>query len=358
MLDVGDGPELFRLVNLQLGSVPRGLGSGPHLPRRRVEAVTEQAFAEHVELELDEDPLEDLGVDRLALEVGERPGDRNVPFDGDELLREQGLLLVLLQHGAAFPSDLLQPPEEVLDRAELLDELGRRLLAYPRDAGNVVDRVPHQSEDVPHLVGRLDLPLLPHLGVAENFRAAAGTPGPVQVGALRDQLGEVLVRGHHVGRRPGRFGALCQGPDDVVGLPPRLADDGNAEALADPENERHRMSEIVRHGLALRLVLGVLLVAVGRARGVEDDGDVGRVVLVEDFQQRRGEHERRRGVDPRRGRRRVVDHGEVTAVGQRHAVEQVEGRALQFQAGQGGCLKGGGPHCCIGIGHRVKGGGR
>ena len=261
---------------------------------------------------------------------------------------------MFFQHGPPFPFHLLQPAEQVLDRAELLDEFGRGFLAYSRDTGNVVDRVPHQSEDVPHLVGRLDLPFLPHFGIAENLRAAAGTPRPVQVGALRDQLGEVLVRGHHVGRRPGRFGALDQGSDDVVGLPPGLADHGNAEPLADPENERHRLAEVVRHGLALGFVLGELLVAVGRARGVEDHGDVSRVILVEDFQQRRGEHERRRGVDPRRGRRRVVDHGEVAAVGQRHAVEQVEGRALQFQAGQGGGPGRRGDAGCIGIGHRVN----
>ena len=71
VLDVGNGPELSRLVDLQLTSVSRLHGSRPHLPGRRVEAVPEQPLAEHVELELDENLLQHLVIDRLAFEIGE-----------------------------------------------------------------------------------------------------------------------------------------------------------------------------------------------------------------------------------------------------------------------------------------------
>lgn len=149
------------------------------------------------------------------------------------------------------------------------------------------------SQDVYHLIDALHLPLLQHLGNTQNLSVASLSARPVQEGVLRHQLGEVLVRRHHVGGEALGFGPLGQGADHVVGLPPGHPDHGDVECLAEPEDVGKGHAQVLRHRVSGALVLGVLQMAPRRLRSVEDSGDMGRILVAEYVQESVGEDEGR-----------------------------------------------------------------
>ncbi len=73
------------------------------------------------------------------------------------LLGEGDHVLLLL----AF--QLVRVGDHAFQRAELLHQFHRGLLADARNAGNVVHRITHQPEDVLHLIGGLQSPPFAHL---------------------------------------------------------------------------------------------------------------------------------------------------------------------------------------------------
>ena len=106
----------------------------------------------------------------------------------------------------------------------------------------------------------------------------------------------------------------------------RLRDRRHVERLDDLLDPRDVLLQIVGHGRAVTLVLGVERVAVrGLARErVEDNGEVRDLVVFDELEQRRREAVGRRRVFAFRVDERARNEDEVRPVRQRHRVEQVE----------------------------------
>ena len=177
--------------------------------------------------------------------------------------------------------DLVDPREHLIEAAELADELRRGLLAHPGDAGDVVGRVALEGLVVDHLVGPQAEPLVDPGHVVHDGVLDAGT-GRHQPHPRRHQLEHVEIDGDD--RRLEllvAFELLGDGADDVVGLEPGHLVDGDPQRLHDLAHLRELVAQVVRHPLAGRLVLGVLLVTERRTREIERDREVVRLEVLE-----------------------------------------------------------------------------
>ena len=145
---------------------------------------------------------------------------------------------------------------------------------------------------------------------------------------LVDELQQVAVAGdddQHAQVAPRAAGA-GQAADHVVGLVARPLLDRDVQGVDQLAHPHHLRAQIVRHGAAVRLVLGELLVAKRRPALHGDDGVFG-LLAAEDVEQHRGEAED--GVDDfaLRGRDLVLDRV-VGAKDQPIAVDEEHRRLL------------------------------
>ena len=99
-------------------------------------------------------------------------------------------LEVLLPLGAG---NLIDVGQQVVERAELLQQLGRRLDADAGHAGHVIHRVADQRLQVDHLLRR-DAPVGQQFGPAELLALAQ----VVQADVFVDELAAILVAGAEV----------------------------------------------------------------------------------------------------------------------------------------------------------------
>ncbi len=215
---------------------------------------------------------------------------------------------------------LVEPGQQGLEVAEVIDQSGSRLGANSFYARNVVDRVAAQGEDVADL-SRLDAELLAHRrGIDPPI--AHGVPQPH---SRADELHQVLVAGDDdaveaVGI-PGD-----QGGDDVVGLDSGLGDLADAKRVDHLVDERDLRPQLVRCGGAVCLVGIEEIGAEGLARRVEHDSQVRRLHLVEQLPEHRREAVHRLGrhaAGAVERRQRVKG-----AVDVRAAVDEVEQRSI------------------------------
>ena len=186
------------------------------------------------------------------------------------------------------------------------------------NARHVVHRVADEGQVVHDAVGansepRLD-PGLVQDGVVHGVHE--GGPPP-------HELRHVLVVGGDDHPEPALAGAIGEGADDVVRLHAGHAQEGQAEGADELMERLDLLAELARHGGAVRLVLGIPLVAEGLPRRVEDDREVlARIVgpepaeHVDDPEDRSG----RRPVGVGEGRHRVEGPKEV-----RRAVHEYDG---------------------------------
>ena len=212
---------------------------------------------------------------------------------------------------------------QVVQIAEFLQQLPRRLFADPRHAGDVVRGVPHQAQKVHH-VRRLDAKAFLHLGDAE----ALFLHGVEDRCVLGDQLAQILVAGdqHHVTAL--RLEAPRQGAENVVRLVPLQADGGDVERLDQPVDIGNLHLQVVRHGWAVGLVVRVHFVPEGRAALVEGDAEIVRLFLLHQLLQHVLEAEHRlRGQSG--GGRKLLPDGEEGAVHVGGAVHQINGWAFR-----------------------------
>ena len=304
-----DRRELVRgdLPQVELGHVDLGLG--------RVADVL-QAVEEAPELERGEQPADLVDVPlahhavvgrHRELDVGHDPGELLV--QGEPVHRRGEVLLELALQ-------LVDAGHELLDRAELVHQLGGRLVPHARHARDVVAGVALQGHEVEVLAGRDPEPL-GHGGlvVADDVADPLavehhGDPGP-------HELEEVPV-----GRDDRGVDPLCrrghgEGPDRVVGLvavgDPEHRDPQGLEHLLDQAELR---LEVARRLGPARLVVGVLLEPHRRRARVERHGDQVGSLLGEQLDHHRGEavdrvrdRARARGEGRRQGEERPVREG-------------------------------------------------
>ena len=176
------------------------------------------------------------------------------------------------EHLLALGGLLVGVGEDLLEAAVLLDELGRALLADPRDAGQVVARVAHDAAIVGHEARRDAVALLDLLrGVARRVGDAA--PGGEDADPLGDELEGVAVAGEDDDALPGGVGAGRQRADHVVGLEARQLGVDEAEGLHHRAEVRLLLAQKVRGRGPPGLVLLVALLAERPPRRVPADDD-------------------------------------------------------------------------------------
>ena len=250
--------------------------------------------------------------------------DGDVELDGGEGFGETCLLGVVAEFFLLFAFELVGVFENAFDAVELSEEFLGGLGADAGNAGNVVNTVAAQTEHIDDLIDAGNAPFFEDGGDVEDFDIIAFAPGAVHMDALGDELPEVFVGGDHVdGLKVFFFGAVCEGADDVVGFVAVEFEYGDAEGFGDAVEVRHGGGEVFGHFFAVGFVLGVDAMPLGGCRGVEDDGEVTGLPFVDDVDEGGSEPEDGRGVESAGGVDGVVDEGEVGAVGEGHAIEQV-----------------------------------
>jgi hypothetical protein len=172
--------------------------------------------------------------------------------------------------------NLVQVGEDVLDGAEVADESLSRLRADARNTRDIVARVSGESHKV-HEPGRGDAVALLNILRAKHrifHRVPEAYPGS-------QKLEEVLVPGDDNHLPFLRYGPGGQGPDDIVGLEPRRLQDRDAVGADKAFDIRELSCQRFRHLLSRRLIRGTQVVAEGGPRGIEGDGEVLRLPLLE-----------------------------------------------------------------------------
>ena len=112
----------------------------------------------------------------------------------------------------------------------LRDQLRGSLIAYARDARDVVRRVALERFEVDHLVGPQAVALTDHLLVVDHGVLEA-LPCGHQLHERRDQLEGIEVAGHDDGLKSLSLGLSRERSDDVVGLVARQRVHRHAEFL-------------------------------------------------------------------------------------------------------------------------------
>ena len=169
--------------------------------------------------------------------------------------------------------------EHGLEAAIFLDQLGRGLRADAGHAGHVVDAVAHQRQHVAELLGR-DAELLDHIrrGRSGGRSSCRACRLPGRRSAASDPC---RTRRSSPSSRPCPRAPRIAG-DDVVRLQPLLSMQGSEKARVASRISGNCGTRSSGGGGRCALYSVVHVVAEGRRRRVEDDGEVGRPVgLVE-----------------------------------------------------------------------------
>ena len=215
--------------------------------------------------------------------------------------------------------------EDPVETAVGRDQLGRRLLADPGYAGQVVAGVATQR-GVLRVLRRRDAGALEDPGlVVQRVIADAATVVEHLDVRVADELVGVAIAGDDDDVVAPRVGLLGGRGDEVVGLEPGELAHRHPEGVEHLTDEAHLLAQRVGRRLALRLVGRVGLVAERRLGSVEGDEHLVGALLLHHVDEHRREPEH--GVGQlATGRRHVLGQGEEGAVGQRVAVEQQQFR--------------------------------
>ncbi len=236
-----------------------------------------------------------VAVPLAHLELGDVGVERHVAPELGELAVVDHLAEVLAELVADLALHLVDPGDQLGERAELLDPLGGGLLAHARDVGEVVAGVAAQGGEVGILLGGQAV-LLDDGGGVETRHVADAAARHQQRDAVVHELEGVAVAGddQHVHLLPG--GPVGERGDQVVGLEAREREVGHAERVEHLEDQADLAAEVLRGLLAVGFVLLVRLVAEGGLRPVEADDHVTRPLIAKDVDQHRGEAVHRLGV--------------------------------------------------------------
>ena len=324
---VGDGGELCGDRRFDFRSrekiARRGFSSG-FAATSGFEVIAIEPTTEGVELKLGEEGLQRVVIVRFEDEIGDLRIVRRIHEDGGELFGKQGVVLAGFEFFLLLAFELVGVGEQVFDAAVLLDERGGGFFAEAFHAGDVIDGVAHEREDVDDLLRALDAPTLADFLHAEDFDLGTGAAGFVDFDVLGDELAEVLVRCDHEGLDAFFLRAFGQDADDIVRLVAIAHEDGHVHGLHEAFDLRDGHADVLRHLLALRFVSREHLMARRGCGGVQSDREMRGLLILEDVEQRVGEAVERGGVQPIAGADGGFDEGKVRAVKQRHAVEKEE----------------------------------
>ena len=259
--------------------------------------------------------------------LGERHVQRHVRIEDHQRPRQPRLVGESNQTLAPLRlGDLGGAGEQRVEIAIFVDEQRRGLHPDAGHAGHVVGGVADQRLNLDDLRGR-HAETLHHLFLADHLVLH----GVVHAHARAHELHQVLVGGDdgHVGAGFLRLARV--GGDEVVGLVALLLEAGDVEGSHRVADQRELRGEVLRHVRAMRLVIGIELVAKRVLGKVEDHREMGRRGELASLAQQLPQHaaEAVHGADrqPVRGagerRQRVIGAEDVA-----RAVDQIDVVAL------------------------------
>ena len=152
--------------------------------------------------------------------------------------------------------------DQVLQRAVFDDPLGGGLLPHPGDARQVVAGVAAQRREVRVLL-RCEPVLLDHRFGGESGQHADALDRVEHGDVVVHELQRVAVTSDDQDPVPGLVGLGREGGDDVVGLEPRLGEDGDTQCVENFLGDVDLAAELIRGGATGGLVLGEPLGAEG-----------------------------------------------------------------------------------------------
>ena len=133
------------------------------------------------------------------------------------------------------------------------------------------------------------------------------------------------------------LGLLRQCSDHIIGLVAIALDDRNVECFDDAPDVRDVAADVIRHLLAIGLVLGVLDVPIGRGGRIEYHRDVRRLFALDQIQKGERETESSARVEALTVDAGSLDETEIGTVDQGERIEQEEA-LIGIGFGHGGKL--------------------
>lgn len=207
-----------------LGRLRLGAGHLGQLPLRILSGRVRLLGGSHIvdvaqergEIEFGIERLQLVDVGRADRQIVGRELHGHVGADGGQILRQQQAVAPRGDLLALLTLYLVDVGEDVLHRAPLGHQLARPLLAYARDARDVVRRVAPQRQNVAHQNGIVDAVLGAYGRGVDDLDAVALLF--VDVAARTHQLAVILVGGDHIYVVTRLRGAVGERADHVVGL--------------------------------------------------------------------------------------------------------------------------------------------
>ncbi len=220
-----------------------------------------EPYAQRAELQEVEQPLQFLRIRGDAEAFDRDPGEGCVVAQQHQVEVLARPRLVFDQRALQLRSLRVDVGEDPVEAAVRGDQLGRGLLPHSGHARQVVAGVAAQRR-VLRVQGRGDTGLLDDAGLVVE-RIVADPPPVVQHLHVRigDELIAVAIAGDDEDVMTGVDEQVDSGGDEVVGLPPCEVDGGDPDGVEHLAHEAHLLAEDVGRRRALRLVLGLGIVA-------------------------------------------------------------------------------------------------
>ena len=268
-----------------------------------------------MELELGEERAEALLVRAAVAELVEVELDGHVLVEGDELLREVGLVLPLRQVPLErLLRDVVEVRVEVVQVLVVRQQLRGGLGPHRLDPRHVVGAVADQREIVPQPLGR-HAHLLDGLLAPEDLVAH----GIEHDDTVLHQLEQVLVRADDDHAQPRVTGPTDHGRDEVIGLVGVVDETRNRVGLDDVLEPVDLLAQVLGRRRAGGLVLRVELLPERGPGRVEGHREARGPLLVDEREQHLG--------DPVHGVRGLAGgraHGRQGVIGAEDVAGQVD----------------------------------
>ena len=171
--------------------------------------------------------------------------------------------------------------QKVFHRPILGQEFFGGFFAYPRQTGYIVRSITHHAQVVPHLRHIGNLKPFEYFFYIPYLYGIAHTGRPVHECLVRNQLGIVFVRSHHIRGKSLFLGFFCQSSYDIVRFKTLDRYLRYVECFEYFLYYRHSKLYGFRSSLPLGFVLLEKYVAERRRRGVENGGYVARTFFAQ-----------------------------------------------------------------------------
>ncbi len=192
----------------------------------------------------------------------------------------------------ALVANLVDTGEECIERPELGEQLGGRLLSHRWDPGDVVRRVPDEREEVDDLLWKHAVLGADALAVQAQGRVPCAAAAWAQErDPLSDDLRHVLVGSRDETRQPGLRRAERERGEHVVSLDSLFREDRDPQRAEQFDDQRQLRREVLRHRLPRCLVVPVELVPERHATGIEHRRDIRGWVIAQSPEDRAPEPE-------------------------------------------------------------------